>query len=53
MRDHLPTGEVAGIMKHHVEKMEELEPVYTNKHLASYSKEISDNLLSIKSSVAH
>lgn len=43
MRDTVPTGEVARIVKE-IESSLDQEPCFTNKHLASYAEEIAKKL---------
>jgi len=41
MRDHLPTGAVADIVKNHATR---LAVSFTNKHLAEYARELAQQL---------
>lgn len=43
MRDHVPTGVIAGIMKD-IEKGKGNKAVYTNTHLADYAASLADRL---------
>jgi hypothetical protein len=45
MRDELVPGTVAEILTNQVEVCKGKDPIYTNKHLEAYAREVAERLL--------